>query len=50
MTGDLVNLVASLALDRAGDKIAQHAIRMMLEYLCTVEDEALRGHSVSVAK
>lgn len=50
VNGDLINLMASLALEKAENTVIQHSTRMLLEYLVRVDDPSLKECAVNVSR
>jgi hypothetical protein len=50
VSSQILQLMASLALDKAGDTVVQHAVRGMMEFLVMAGDEGLRKAVLPVSR
>lgn len=50
VSSQILQLMASLALEKAGDTVVQHAVRGMMEFLVMAGDEGLRKAVLPVSR
>jgi hypothetical protein len=46
----MIQLMASLAIERAGETVVQHAVRSLLDFVNDVEDGEIRGSVLPISR